>query len=287
LGNCLIAYGNRVDAGTLSGGSWLPTLPLTNLQNELIGVKARSTNCDLVSTQFVADVGPFNASRACALIGHNLSIDAMIRVRASEDDLTFADTAFDTGWQQVWPAVYEDGVLIWGVSNFWERQYSDEEREGYTADFFAVAPTSILARYWLVEINDIGNLDNHVDIGRLFIGDGFEPTINMEFGAGIGWEDGSVIDEAISGAEFFDRRAVYRVVKFTIPMLPEAEALTYAFEIMRRSGSTREVLFQWDTEDTLHALRRQFMGRLRALSAVENVNVDAHSSVWEIKEQPG
>ena len=36
MSNILLAYQNRTDEGVLSGGSWLASLPLVNLQNRLV-----------------------------------------------------------------------------------------------------------------------------------------------------------------------------------------------------------------------------------------------------------
>ena len=70
----LIAYGNRCDEGTLSGGTWLSTLPLANLQNRLIAKVARSSGTTTAATQFDINLGRARRIGMLSLIGHNLTV---------------------------------------------------------------------------------------------------------------------------------------------------------------------------------------------------------------------
>lgn len=53
----MIGFPNRADQAVLSGGAWVPTLPLHFLQTRGIGEVARTTNTALGSTQFMIDLG--------------------------------------------------------------------------------------------------------------------------------------------------------------------------------------------------------------------------------------
>ena len=105
---------NRADAGTLSGGSWEATLPLTNLQTRWLSDVARSTDAALASTKFVCDQGSAKRVRAVYLGGHNLSLAAKYLVRAYD---TLAVTRADTATY-----VDEDGVVT-AVANNILRQW--------------------------------------------------------------------------------------------------------------------------------------------------------------------
>lgn len=57
-----------------------------------------------------------------------------------------------------------------------------------------------------------------------------------------------------------------------------------AFDIMRLSGITREVLFFWDPSSALDALRGTFLGRMRQLSALEFPLYGLNNTAFEIEE---
>lgn len=76
MANCIIASPNLIDSGTLSGGSWVATLPVTNLQNRLLGKVARSTNAVLTSTKFTITYASAIYADVLALVAHNFSQDA-------------------------------------------------------------------------------------------------------------------------------------------------------------------------------------------------------------------
>jgi len=283
LSNVLIAFNNRADAATLSGGSWLAALPKTNLQNRIVGKVARSTDDAVASTKFDVDITADTIIRVIGLIGHNLSINALYRIRGSSDS-GFASSDVDTGWVSVWPPVYVSTDLDWQSLNWWSGRYLTDEILGYTWSLIYDIGSAKNLRYWRIEFDDTANTSGYVQVGRLFMGDAWQPAINMSYGAGISWETPTEVQEAIGGTEYFDARTPYRVAKFSTDWLTEDEAYSSAFDIQRRMGIDKEVIFLWNPEDTTHALRRQFLGRLRQLSAIENPYLDTHKAAWEIKE---
>lgn len=278
-----LAWGNLADNSILSGGSWSASLPLANLKNRTLARVARSTDLALASTTFDIDVGADKTWRVLALVGHNLSLGARHRILAG-DDATFATYEHDTGWEDVWPAVYSDDELEFGDLNWWEATYTEEERQGYTWTHIHRFMEMANSRYVRVEIDDVANANGYVDIGRLFIANGWFPSRNINVGAALGWQDDSEVQRAYGGSEYFNELPRYRVARFTIAHLEESEAYSKAFEMMRQAGVTREVLIQWNGDDTVHALRRQFVGRLRQLSPIEYPYPLATSVAFEIKE---
>lgn len=283
MANAIIAYGNRIDSATLSGGSWLASLPVTNLQDRRIGKVARSTSQAAVNTQFDIDFGQARLLRVFALVGHNIQTAGQYRFRFSNDD-TFATTVADSDWTDVWPIVYPAESLPWESASFWTGRYSDEEIAGYNATTAWIADAAFSARYARIEISDETNTDGFVEIGRVFAGGGWQPTRNMTVGASLGFLDRTVIQEAQSGAEYFDDRRNPRVARFNLAAMTEDEATATAFEIMRQQGTSGEVLFVWDPNDTTHAIRRQFLGRFRTLNPIEYAGPDRYRAPFEVKE---
>lgn len=283
MANAILAYGNLIDAAVLYGGAWQSGLPLANLQDRRLGQLARSASASASDSWFDADFGSTRLFRVIALVNHNLSVTAQYRIRLASDP-NFASTVANSGWTDVWPVVYPFGSLPWGSPSWWAGKYDAGQIHRYTGAVVFVLGLLTGARYLRVEISDAGNSDGHVQVGRLFAADGWQPTRNLTYGASLAWEDRTQVQEALSGAEYFDIRPPARVARFGLDAMTESEAMSQTFEIQRAMGVAGEVLFVWDPDDTAHALRRQFLGRLRALSPIENPGPDRWKAPFEIKE---
>ena len=283
MANCMIGYPNRIDSAALSGGSWAASLPRANLQSRILGKVARSADATTASTKFDADLGVTKNIRAVAIVNHNCSIDAKWRVRGASDS-GFTSVLFDSGWTDVWPAVYPSANLEWEEPNWWSGKYTDEQKTGYTWMAKILASANIVARYWRIEIEDPANAAGYIQIGRAFIGSVWQPSYNMSYGHRMGWETKTAVQEAISGAEYFQHRSPYRIKNLALDNLSTDEGLANAFEIQRRAGIDAEVLWIEDPDDTVHALRRSYLGRLRELSPIVAPHYNASTVAVQIKE---
>lgn len=332
MSEMLLAYSNRVALGVLSGGAGVATMPLTNLQDRQLGVKWRTPDLSPDSTQFTIAMPPRNLIKVVALANHNLSLDAQMRLRLSDDPAFPVETAvvtttgggagggapigmlltltgasgggpvvtsttptvdyYDGGWVDVWPAVYNTSDLEWEEDNWWSGKYLESDIEGYIHTVSVLLPDGLRPLYLRWEFRDANNPDGFVEAGRLFMGRGWQPVYNANYGATLGWQTSTDVQEAISSAEFFDVRTPYRVAQLKFDVMTEDEGLTKPFEITRLSGIDGEVLFMWNPEDTIHATRRQFLGRFRTLSPLEFpegfINGAFRSSMpFEVKETVG
>src|SRR5574337_1073977 len=193
--NMMLAWPNRADGAGLDQGAWAPTLPLANLLNPVLGLRARS------SPSF-----------------SGLAYDSGWRP-AYGGGAEWSDPA-------AWPEWEDDG--------FWSGGLSAEEIEGYRATLVHVLPADVRAPYWRVEIADAYNAAGYVEIGRLFLGPVWQPVHNLGYGLTLEWVSRSNVAEAAAGGEYFEPRQAYRVVRGALPWLDTAEALGRAFEFQRR-----------------------------------------------------
>lgn len=283
--NVVIAYGNRADEANVSGGYAVPTLPLANLKNRKLHKVWRSYDRALSSTQFNVTFDRQAAFRVLGLIAHNFSLDAAVRIRAGNDP-SFATNLYDSGWAQVWPAVYPSSTLLWEDENWWSGQYTQRQIDSYNKhDLIHDLGEVYRCQYFKVEIDDVGNPDGYVEAGRLFIAGAWQPAFNMETGARLGWEDPSGVQVALSGAESYDRRAKFRRMAFNTPFMTDDEAMTQAFELMGTEGVTGEVIVIWNPDDTVHAIRRMLYGRMDELNAIEfPYPIDGATAAWMFRE---
>lgn len=283
MGNVMLGFPNRIDDGALSGGSWQASLPLNNLKNRVQAKVARSTSAVLASTTFDVDLGATKIIRVLGLCNHNFSLAARVRVRASAVP-SFAALDYDSGWVDVWPRIYGTDYLDWEDERWWSGAYSDEEKAGYSWLYTAILPFNTVSRYWRVEINDTTNPAGYVQLGRVFIGSVWQPEHSMSFGHTIAWETSTSVQAALSDSEYFTVKNPLRVVHFNVDWLSENQALESVFEIQRRAGIDKEVLFIHDPDETIHQLRRRFVGRFRQLNSIEHPSVVQHGAAFEIKE---
>ena len=96
MANAIICYGNLIDSATLSGGDWSETLPLANLQSRILSKVARSTDAAPASTVIAVDFGAARTLGVVALVNHNLTLAATVRVRAGSEADMISGVEYDS-----------------------------------------------------------------------------------------------------------------------------------------------------------------------------------------------
>lgn len=284
MGKITLGLANYADEATLTGGSWMSTLPRSNLQMRRLSKVARSSSALVTSTTFDISLLKARPVRVLALIAHNLSVSGTVRI-CGDDAADFATPLYDSGAIPMWPAgAIPQDMLEWEDDNFWLGTISEEAIAGYRAPFIHLLPSAVTARYWRVEITDTGNSDGWVHIGRLYIANAWSPDFNMQYGADLGFDDVSTFETSLTGEEFFEVRRKRRAFKFTLGALSLEEGYQSALELDRLSGTTGEVLVVADPNDTANAPRRNFLGRLASLSGVVHQHPTLMTKPYEILE---
>lgn len=260
MSNLLLAHNNRANSCTLSNGSWVSnsTLSLDNLKDEDIDKVARSGSVGTVSTRFAADLGAAYPLRVVALINHNLTAaTATVRVKAGTA-APDSSNVFATG------QVYDSGVVnakrmtLYGdTPSDWGAQYA-----------FIQAFNTITARYVTVDIDDMSNPASYVQIGRLFIGDGFQPTVNAKWGLQDVRYDLAEQTQSKTGKKFFMKWGKRRGVEFVMEELTQAEG-DRVHEMEGALGLSEEVLYVPDPADAALTQRYGFLGLLESLDPME------------------
>lgn len=283
----VLGYPNEVDATffevEFSGGSWLDSLPLQNLRSPLLAHVARSTDLELASTQFDVDLGVPRRIQLFCIPLCNLSRAALIRIRGSETD-SFGEPVYDSGWVPVWTVVYPWGSIDWGHPSFWDGKMEGEAAQDYGVAFIHIPESPPRARHWRWEIDDRDNDAGHVELNRLFMSPGWQPSVNMSYGAGLGIETNTVVQESDGGVRFYDRKRSRRVLRFAINYLQQDEALAQAFEMQRRLGKDRQLFVVADPTATTHLHRLSFLGTMTELSPLEFTIYDHLSVAFQIEE---
>lgn len=284
MANVLLAYQNRTDAGILSGGSWLSTLPLVNLQNRLVQKVARSTNAATASTKFDIALAAAQQVGVLALVVHNMSVTAKVRITCA-DNSGFVAPIYQSAWIDVWPAgMIPQSLLEWEEDNFWLGTLSANARAGYQAPFIHVLPTAQTQRYWRVEMDDASNGDGYLHVGRLFISPVWRPEVNYSLGAGLGYRDPSPVETSLSGAEFFDVRGKPREFAFSLDGLATSEAYDYVLQMQRQLGTSGDLLQIPDIDDTTRLPARAFVGRMADIAPIVETRNGRFSAQFNVRE---
>jgi hypothetical protein len=282
MSNTIIGYQNRIDAATFTAyGSWSTSLPLTNIKTRQLSKKARSTNSVNSSTKLRFALDAERIIGSVAIVNHNMQKDATWRYRVYSDS-GYSTLVYDSGTLNVWPLM-PFGSYEWEDSRFWDLQLSAEEIALFTKTLTFVPSTVASAQYYQIEFFDSTNTDGYVELGRIFVGAIYQPELNMNLGASIGDETNTIVDVALSGAEFFDRRTSSRVAQFTLDHLAYNESIING-DIMKISGTDAEVLYIYDDNTALDLHRRAFLGRLRTLSPIAQPYNTRYQTTYEIKE---
>jgi hypothetical protein len=258
MSNIMLGVGNRFNeaACALSGGSWIATtsISLANLKDRDLDKVARTNDALAASSKINVDLGGTYAVGVFALVNHNLSSAATIRIRTSSVSLAACTSApnFDSGTVNALQMTFTVLPALWGADYMVHRVFT--------------AATSV--RYMLIEISDTANAAGYIQIGRLFLSTTFQPTINAQHGLKDARQDLSTVDVAMSGKEFAMERRRRRTVAFSLEHMTQAEA-DRLHEIDSEIGLTDEILYVPDPANYPLSQRYGFLGLQRELSALD------------------
>jgi len=245
MGNVVILSPHLSDAATLGASSAVSTLPVANLQNMQPKKKWRSSG---ITAEYITfDMGSGGvACTGLALIGHNLTASATIRVRGkATSDVTTSPTV-DTTAVSAWPATGKPSDLYWPQYFSW----------------LSWASGGAL-RYWRLDIADATNTAAYLEAGRVMLGAYWQPTINFDLGGtplGFDQRDAQIATEY--GQTFTDRlaRSAPRLFGLQISAADKTEVLAGIADIQRLRGMHGDVACLLDPAATTHFHRHSMQG---------------------------
>jgi hypothetical protein len=286
-GNMMLAWPNRIDTAVLDGGGWATSMPLSKMQNRVLAIRARSIDDDPANTWFRTTLAIDYAVRVIGLAHHNLSVLARCRIRGATDS-GFTQLRYDSDWFYVYEGQGEwgppDTWLEWEDDRFWSGGPVAEQIDGYRQTLIHVLPERTNARYWRIDIDDVGNQAGYIEIGRAFFADAWQPMNNLSYGCEIAWNSRTNVEEAAGGAEYFDVRQPYRTFRGALDWLEPDEALMGAQELQRRMDVWGEVMFILKPSDATYRRQQSFLARLRQLGPLEYPYFNARRTAVELKE---
>jgi hypothetical protein len=268
MGNFTIYHTNRIDSSQISGGEWQPNLPLSNLYVPVMTRRARSTNAQLASTQFrVAMAEPLTAL-GIQIIATNLSSAAQYKL-SWYSDLAFTTLNGTTGFIPVGTSIDWTNVLEWFDwlnVNFWlgAQPFFDPDNQGRDIRHHFSSPTSI--QYLKVEFDDTTNAEGFIEVGYVFIGQPFVPSINIATDPSFSRLSLTSKQETAGGSQYFVRRASRRQLAVTWPLLPREEVFGELDEIIEIHDIDRPVFVDVDPDSISDSARKMaFLARMEQM----------------------
>lgn len=249
MSNVAILWEKPSDRCSLSGGSWAAGLPLANIKNTDIKRVARTTNAAPSSTRFRLDFGSESLPvwSMFVLLAHNITTSGKVRVVVTSDatDSDPGARVMDTGLTPAWEPTVVWGTLPWGAF-----PWDGVDTEAYPggALWFYLNPEPVYGRYVWVYVEDVGNPNGYIDIGRFLAGQAWSPARNINFGAQINWIDPSPVRRSRYGRRFSEELPKYRTVDMQFGLLTQAEAIGASFDILRKVGKTGDLFYVEDPQ---------------------------------------
>lgn len=232
--NIVIAWDDKTQGGSLSGGAWDTGLALANLKTYDPKHVARSDDDSEASTQFVLDLGSSIELAIVAIVNHNLSDAAEVRFRVGPN----ADGS---------SALIDQTLTVGDFGTY---------TPAAGKALFYIAPTSIFGRYLLCEISDESNPDGYVQIGRCIVGPVLSPDVNITYGAQIALVDESRNTRAVDGTLYSDIVPKRRRMNGAFEVLTDSESFGQVYDMQNEVGVTLPVFVVLDPSLTGNQLQR-------------------------------
>jgi hypothetical protein len=229
------------DATLASDTGWSAAYPLSNIKSLPLRRPARTAGLALAQTRFTATFSAFRATQLVGFVRHNLTLDAKARVRYYEDTALTIEV-YDSGWQDVWPQVYELGDVEWEDPQFWNGKYSSLEIAGYNPLFRDIADKIYRIKGARFEFDDQLNPAGFLSFGYFDIAKGEQLPVNPEYGSQDGPRSRTKRIETDAGPHF-RRQQQARAFQGTVTHVPRNWRKRKGGEMKRRNDV--DVPFLW------------------------------------------
>lgn len=272
--NIILLYDNYADLASLTGGSYLPSLPLENLKSRDQSLVARTRGVQPSQTRMSINLGGPRTLKALCIGPTNLSAAHTYRITAGDYDSGIVAGAARAPWNS----------LPWEDPNFWPGvlPWEDEERGMWLIHIF---DQPVTAQSFNLEFDDQGNPDGYLDFGRLFMGRHWQPSLNYTYSSnGLAFRDHTNRVSTLSGGEIARRRLNPRIFQFGFDYLPEAELYGPAYDFQRIVGGDGEVFVIPDPDDVSFRHKRSFLATAARMDPLTQSIFLRGGTGFELKE---
>jgi hypothetical protein len=274
VSNCVFGWPFYLDVGvtyspTITGGSWVSTLPLSNLQDRRLAKVARSTNALAASTTFDVDLGVARAVGLLAILIPNLTKSSVPTVRwLGSTAANFAAPIYDSGAVAAWPATATAEDV--GTMHVWTP---------------TIPVSAQTARYWRCAIVDTANVNGYLDVARVVIAGAYTPSYGMNVGGKTFLESETIRAVTDGGAAVYQDKPRRRGDTFVVSNLTEAETFANVRKMQRQLGTSGQLFFVFDPTDTTLMYERAYLCVLKQLDALDYPWGTAMNAAFSLVEE--
>lgn len=296
--NALFGFPNRADPTAFASpvflstgalcGSWQDTAPLSSLQNRLLAYKARSTDVNPTSSQFVLDLSQPRAIQIVAVPSHNMLAQTSPSYTIgfyNDAGCTSAAAAPVSG--SVFPVAFPFGSLPFEHESWLDGKRTPEQAALYPQPIVVILAAPVLCRYIQVQLIDPANAAGYIELSRIIAAPGWQPTVNIKYGAQIGVNDPSVRVTSLGEVDFYDIRTKRRKCSVGIDYLDQNEAFVNALDMQMMQGLSGQIFFSYAPQDSFNLYRLSFLATLTQLDALSAAVFGYQSVAFNLQEVVG
>lgn len=228
------------DAATLSGGDWAMDLAL--LQDIQPTRTVQSTDAQNASTIIKVHFTSAIAVTGLAFGKTNLGGTARLRISGASSEGALGSAGYVGSWIDAYPTTGKptDTDLDW-------------------FDIFKTIVPGAAYAWWQIEIDDDTNADGFVEIGRLYIGEAWQPDYNFTYGSTIGHAALDLKNKTETGFTNTEKRGAVRYFNLSLDVVSQDDAEEFLYEFRRRLGTAGDVFVCTDPEETTKLHRKMMM----------------------------
>ena len=203
---------------------------------------------------------------AVVLPNHNLSQTATYVINIYKDSSLTVLAGTYSGTLS--PVIYPFGSVPFEDVHWYNGQYTAEEYSNFLVPVLALFTPSVIGRYVQVQITDTSNVAGYIQLPRLFISPGYQPSINMAQGAQLIPVDPSPIVTTLGGYRAIDQRPKFREFHLVINAMPNSEAFAQAFDQQFANGLGNQVFFSANPSDMNNLFGFSFLANMTKLNPI-------------------
>lgn len=264
--NILIAYNDFAQAGSvysndtpMAAGYPLSNALLTDLYNPAVFAP---TAQGIITVCF--DLGATRGMNLLALLKHNIQYTGKWRAYLNALITDPLGQEYDSGWVNAIPPQPGFGALAWGQFQ-WGDSIPEYNLGTYNRHAYLPLPTTVVARYVTLSFDCPSNTAP-LQFFRFWASLGYQPSVNIMYGADITTIDVTKVVEAASGTRQYGDRVQRRQLNFGFDMLPRSEMLyNIVGGIYLASGISVPVIAMLEPNDPANFYIEAVYGNLKQL----------------------
>ena len=226
-------------------------VPVVNVAHHALGKAWRTAG--VTSESVTINLGTTTeAVKSVLVAGHNLTTSGTVEVLHSTDNVAFTSLGVRTA---SWVTTGGNVKIV--------------------SFFFA----SLSKQYWRIVLKDPTNPDNFIKVGRIFVGDYWEPAAQIMRNWSVEIVSDTEIEKSIGGQKWRNVRDCFARISFRLPHLSKTQAIEDFLNFARRIGSKDSIFVSLFPQgsDSLRGFT-DFYGKFAIFPGISNPGISTYDT---------